>query len=89
MKFRPMSMTEFPDKLDQFFQFKLQNQFKALVVMDSLYDVIWHSGWIFNSQSHPRPNWSGIMQQSVYKNEAEFQQSDVLLLPISTCLQLT
>ena len=50
--------------------------------MDSFYDVIWHSGWIFSSQSHPRPNWSGFMQQSFYKNEVEFQQSDVLLLPI-------
>ena len=50
--------------------------------LHSLYDVIWHSGWIFSSQSHPRPNWSGFMQQSVYKNEVEFQQSDVLLLPI-------
>ena len=50
--------------------------------MDSLYDEIWHSGWIFSSQSHSRPNWSGFMQQSVYKNEVEFQQSDVLFLPI-------
>ena len=50
--------------------------------MHSLYDVIWHSGWIFNSQRHPRPNWSGLMQQSVYKIVVEFQYSNVLIFPI-------
>ena len=50
--------------------------------MNSLYVVIWHSGWIFSSHSHPIQNWSGFMQQSVYKNEVQFQQSDVLLLLI-------
>ena len=54
----------------------------ALVVMVSLFDVIWYSEWIFSSQSHTRPSWSGFMQQSVYKIEVEFQQSDVLILPI-------
>ena len=82
VKSKGISVTKFSDKLDQFPQFKPYKQFKALVVIDSLYDVIWHSGWIFSSQSHPRPNWSGFMQQLVYKNEVEFQQSYVLLLPI-------
>ena len=82
VKSKGISITKFSDKLDQFSKFKSCNQLKALVVMDSLYDVIWHSGWIFSSQSHPRPNWSGFMQQSFYKNEVEFQQSDVLLLLI-------
>ena len=50
--------------------------------MDTIFDVIWYSGWIFSSQSHTRPSWSGFMQQSVFKAEVEFQQSDVLLLPI-------
>ena len=50
--------------------------------MVSLFDVIWYSEWIFSSQSHTRPSWSGFMQQSVYKIEVEFQQSDVLILPI-------
>ena len=50
--------------------------------MVSLFDVIWYSEWIFSSQSHTRPSWSGFMQQSVYKVEVEFQQSDVPLLPI-------
>ena len=68
--------------LVQFPRFNSYNQFKALVVMDSLYDVIWYSVWIFSSQSHPRPNWSCFMEQSVYKIEVEFQQSDVLTLPI-------
>ena len=77
-----ISITKFSNKLHQFPQFRSNNQFKALIVMDSLSDVIWHSAYIFSSQSHPRPNWSGFMQQSVYKNEVEFQQSDVLFLPI-------
>ena len=55
--------------------------------MDSLYDIIWQLGWILSSQSHLRPNWSGIMQRSVYKNEVEFHQSDVLLLPIISLSQ--
>ena len=50
--------------------------------MDTIFDVIWYSGWIFSSQSHTRPSWFGFMQQSVYKIEVEFQQSDVLILPI-------
>ena len=50
--------------------------------MDTIFDVIWYSGWIFSSQSHTRPSWSGFMQQSVFKAKVEFQQSDVLLLPI-------
>ena len=77
-----ISITKFSNKLHQFPQFRSNNQFKALIVMDSLSDVIWHSAYIFSSQSHPRPNWSGFMQQSVYKNEVEFRQWDVLLLPI-------
>ena len=43
VKSKGISITKFSDKLDQFPQFKSYNQFKALVVMDSLYDVIWHS----------------------------------------------
>ena len=50
--------------------------------MDTIFDVIWYSGWIFSSEIHTRPSWSGFMQQSVFKAEVEFQQSDVLLLPI-------
>ena len=50
--------------------------------MDTIFDLIWYSGWIFSSQSHTRPSWSGFMQRSVFKAEVEFQQSDVLLLPI-------
>ena len=82
LKSKGMSITKFSNKWDQFPQLHPYNQFKALAVMDSLYDVIWHSRWIFSSQSHPRPNWSVFMQQSVYKIEVEFQQSDVLILPI-------
>ena len=82
LKSKGISITKFSDKWDQFPEFNPYNQFKTLVVMDSFYDVIWHSGWIFSSQSHRRPNWSGFMQQSVYKIEVEFQQSDVLILPI-------
>ena len=56
VKSKGISITKFSDKLDQFPQFKPYNQIKALVVMDSLYDAIWHSGWTFSSQSYPRPN---------------------------------
>ena len=62
VKSKGISIYLFSDKLDQFPRFKPHNQFKALVVMDSLYDKIWHSGWIFSSQSHSRPNWSGFIQ---------------------------
>ena len=40
VKSKGISITKFSDKLTQF---KSYNQFKALVVMDSLYDLIWHS----------------------------------------------
>lgn len=82
VKFKGIAITESSDKLDQSTQFKPYNQFKALVVMDSLYDVIFHSRLIFSPQSHPTPNWSGFMQQTIYKNDVEYQQSDVLPLPV-------
>ena len=65
VKSKGISITKLTDKWDQFPQFNPYDQFKALIVMDSLYDVIWYSEWIFSSQSHPKPNWSGFMQQSI------------------------
>ena len=80
VKSKCIPITEFSYKLDQSTKFKPRNQFKALVVTNSLYDVIFHSRWISSPQSHPTPNSSGFMQQIVYKNEVELWQSDVFLL---------
>ena len=43
-------------------------------------DVLWHTGWLFESRESKHPNWSGFMQNISTNTIAE--KSDVHLLPI-------
>ena len=79
-------------------KFKLFLQLKFLYTMPlQIYsDLLWHSGWMFSSAEHPRPNWSGFMQHVFSSNHNISSKSEVLFLPIidlspsyNTCIYST
>lgn len=45
-------------------------------------DLVWHAGWFFSDSDHPRPNWSGFMQD-ICTPAADFSPAaDIRMLPI-------
>ena len=43
-------------------------------------DVLWHTGWLFESRQSKYPNWSGFMQN--IRSDIIAETSEVHLLPI-------
>ena len=73
-----------PSKLTSFLKLKPFKMLNALDIFlsDLSYELLWHSGCLLSSQSRPRSNWSGFMQQVFRKPNSSDSQSDVFLLPI-------
>ena len=67
-------------------QLKSILEIKTAITLPSTlnYNFLWHYGWFSSSDSHPRPNWSGFVQNAISTNKVFSKQtkSSIEFLPI-------
>lgn len=64
--------------LDPVIQMKKSASQSAMEV----YDLLWHSSWMFSPPETPRPNWSGFMQCTTKASNSALSSSTITFLPI-------
>jgi len=64
--------------LDPVIQMKKSASQSAMEV----YDLLWHSSWMFSPPETPRPNWSGFMQCTTNASKSALSSSTITFLPI-------